>query len=180
MKNNLDERSGDLTDKICKIDGIIVIEPDGLNKDKFCFASQTTMLYNDTRIVEKSLKECFKARNTKLTCCMTICRATYRQQQAAIQLCETKPDLIFVIGGYDSSNTTHLYQLASQYSKTFYISDDESIERQKLKYFVPNIKSEEVIPTAEVFEKVKTIAILAGASCPFYIVNNVIEKLKQY
>ncbi len=57
----------------------------------------------------------------------TLCYATYENQQAARALIESEGDLAIVVGGYNSSNTSHLVELCEEQVPTFYIKDAEEI-----------------------------------------------------
>lgn len=160
-------------------DGIVYCNIKKINPNKFALANQTTMLYNDTIAIEEKLKQITTQKKINFSSCKTICNATYLRQQAAIKLCQKKPDIMLVIGGYDSSNTNQLYKLAKHHAITYYIKDSSAISNKKITYFVPEKNIEKQDPIARHFNSAKTIGILAGASCPFSVVNNVIKKLAQ-
>ena len=138
------------------------------------------MLYDETIKIEKIIQNATKKINSKLYTCNTICRATYLRQKAAKEVCKKKPDLTFVVGGYESSNTTNLYKLAQKYSPTYYIKDAASITSSKITHFIPEQSREIQTATDHLLKKISLIAILAGASCPFTVVNEVVEKLTSY
>ena len=83
-----------------------------------------------------------------------------------------------MIGGYSSSNTTKLYQIAKQYNKqVFFIETADAITKSQITHFIP--ESKKVIETSFSITKNKKIkiGILAGASCPLTSVGNVIRRL---
>ena len=147
------------------------------NAENFALANQTTMLYDETKKIEEILLEATKKAGSKLSSCNTICRATYLRQKAAGKLCKKKPDLVFVVGGYDSSNTNHLYYLAKNNSKTFYIKNADAITQNSVNCYFPENGVEKKIRIKEVFENSSTIGLLAGASCPFSVINDLIKKI---
>ncbi|MCP4176763.1 MAG: 4-hydroxy-3-methylbut-2-enyl diphosphate reductase [bacterium] len=159
------------------IDKISLFNPEAFNINKLALASQTTMLYNEVVAAQKILSDLSKEINSTFISCNTICKATYDRQNAAKNLLNSKPDLVFVIGGYDSSNTNHLFELASSEAKTYYIRNSSYITDLNIKHYLPKEKKEVVSSSKKVFRKVGSIAILAGASCPFYIVKDVMDTL---
>ncbi len=151
---------------------------ESLNVRRLALANQTTMLYNETIDAEKLIRQAADKNNYHFSFCDTICRATYLRQQAAVEVCSQSPDLIFVIGGYESSNTLHLYKLAQKYSKVYYLRDANVITHSTIVHYNSEKEQEETVLIRDIFQNVKTIVILAGASCPFTVINEVIEKLK--
>ncbi|HJO94582.1 MAG TPA: 4-hydroxy-3-methylbut-2-enyl diphosphate reductase [Victivallales bacterium] len=147
------------------------------NINNLALASQTTMLYDEVIAGENILSDLSKKINSNFISCNTICKATYNRQNAAKNLLSKKPDVVFVIGGYDSSNTNHLFELANQKTRTFYIKDSSYISELHVKHYIPREEKEIITLTENIFLGVDSVAVLAGASCPFYIVKNVMDKL---
>jgi 4-hydroxy-3-methylbut-2-en-1-yl diphosphate reductase len=147
------------------------------NMEDFTLANQTTMLYDDTQKIENIISDAIIKRNAKLSSCNTICRATYLRQKAAEKLCKKQPDLMFVVGGYDSSNTNHLYLLAKKHTKTIYIKDANAITQNTINCYLPEEDIEQKLKTKEIFKDCNSIGILAGASCPFSVINDLINKI---
>lgn len=161
---------------------IHIIRPDKLNLSKVSMANQTTMLYSETLAIEEILRKAFETRGSLFTSCKTICKATHMRQTAAEKLLLNKKlDLVFVIGGYDSSNTNNLYKLSiSREHRTFYIKDSSSFgENLVLEHFIP--ERDKIVQTdlKSLISGAKKIAILAGASCPISLVEGVIRKLSK-
>lgn len=158
---------------------IHVINRDNLNTKRMALANQTTMLFSETVEIEAVLRKALRQFNCDLIACQTICKATYNRQTAASRLLgKEHPDIIFVVGGYDSSNTNNLYFLAKQIYPTFYIKDSSSIKKDGVEHYIPSKNMTVFSPLSEIFSSVKKIAILAGASCPIWIVNSLVERLK--
>ena len=147
------------------------------NNKKFALANQTTMLYDETKKIEGILSNAARTADAEFYSSNTICKATFLRQKAAEKLCSTKPDLIFVVGGYDSSNTNHLFTLASRNTKTIYIKDDKALTSANVNCYDVKNMSEYKVNTTDVFSNCKRIGLLAGASCPFSVINNLISKL---
>ena len=57
----------------------------------------------------------------------TLCYATNDNQTAVTGMLETKADLAIVVGGYNSSNTSHLVELCEEKLPTYFISSEEKI-----------------------------------------------------
>ena len=97
----------------------------------------------------------------------TICSATQERQDAVLRLLEEPPDLMIVVGGYNSSNTTHLAALCRDHAvRTYHIEDASAVdvETGALRH-QPRIKAPEETITGWL-DGVRTIGITAGASTP--------------
>ena len=164
-------------ENICSNKEIRCYNSQFFNPERFALANQTTMLYNETLKVEKIIRDIIEKKGSKLFACDTICRATYLRQKAALTVCRQNPDLIFVVGGYESSNTLHLYKLAQKYSPVYYLKDADSIENSNITFFIPEQSKEIKVSTKQMLKNISKIAIFAGASCPFAVINKIIEKL---
>jgi 4-hydroxy-3-methylbut-2-enyl diphosphate reductase len=101
----------------------------------------------------------------------TICGATQDRQDALEKLLHQPLDLLLVIGGYNSSNTSHLAEMGEAKLPTYFIKNAAMMESDKVIRHYDQHKHEEVtsgdwLPTGKI-----TVGITAGASCP----NNLIE-----
>jgi 4-hydroxy-3-methylbut-2-enyl diphosphate reductase len=153
-----------------------------LKSSTYALANQTTMLYSETCEIENYLRAELGKKNLKLNACQTICKATYMRQTAAEKLLsDNSIDLVFVVGGYDSSNTNNLYKLAlSKHQRTFYIKDALSLKQDlTLEHYIPSEKKVSITELKQSFPTIRRIAILAGASCPVSLVEEIIQKLKE-
>jgi 4-hydroxy-3-methylbut-2-enyl diphosphate reductase len=103
----------------------------------------------------------------------TICGATQERQDALFGLLKAPLDVLLVVGGYNSSNTTHLVEIGEQYLPTFFIRNAECLKTlEEVIHFDIHQKSETTSYTQHFTgNKPVTIGITAGASCP----NNLIE-----
>lgn len=149
--------------------------------------SQTTMLYDETMSVREMIQQAFERRfgeelAGRLCFQPTVCRATQDRQAAAVELCRGSGcDLAIVVGGYGSSNTRHLYELARQYAPAYFIEDATSIDSANRLHTVEAdgdrpVVLDDWLPSSRPLR----IAILAGASTPETVVAEVMEKLSQY
>ena len=147
--------------------------------------NQTTMLASDTQGIADFLKQVmidtFKPANVEdrfADTRDTLCYATNDNQTAVTGMLQTKADLAIVVGGYNSSNTSHLVELCEEKLPTYFISSEEKIISSKeiLHY---NFHTHTEILTAN-FLPSKTpldILITSGASCPDALVEGVIDKI---
>ena len=111
----------------------------------------------------------------------TLCYATNENQESTYGLMEADADLALVIGGYNSSNTTHLVELLERKFPTFFISSDKEIKsKTQINHFDYHHQthkvSENYLPKKE---KVKII-LSSGASCPDAEVEKVLMKIISY
>ena len=111
----------------------------------------------------------------------TLCYATNDNQSAVIELLNTTADLAIVMGGKNSSNSSHLVELCEQKLPTYFIDDANKIidENQIIKTNW-NDKSEEIIHNYLPAKNTVTILMTSGASCPDTVVESVIRKIAGY
>lgn len=149
--------------------------------------NQTTMLSTDTQAIadylkqvmaayyhldEKSIAERFADTRD------TLCYATNDNQMAVRGLLEVPADMALVIGGYNSSNTSHLVELCEEKLLTYFISSEEKILSEKEILHYDFHTKEEVLTNAYLpATSPVTILITSGASCPDALVEGVIRKL---
>ncbi|MEI6072755.1 MAG: 4-hydroxy-3-methylbut-2-enyl diphosphate reductase [Verrucomicrobiae bacterium] len=139
-------------------------------------ANQTTMLLSETQAIQNLLRSAIARRDGGDTGNFryfdTICGATQERQDALFQLLAESPDLLIVIGGYNSSNTTHLVEIGAQHQPTWFIRNADCLRSadEILHYDLKN-KTETVSGSWLPLKGRVTVGITAGASCP----NNLIE-----
>ena len=149
--------------------------------------NQTTMLASDTQAISDFLKQVMmdKYALTEATIEMrfadtrdTLCYATNDNQSAVYSLLQTPADLAIVVGGYNSSNTSHLVELCEEKLPTYFINAEEKIiSSTEIKHYNFLIKQEN---STHDFLPVTTpvkILLTSGASCPDTLVEGVINKL---
>ena len=152
--------------------------------------NQTTMLASDTQAIADYLKNVMmkKYNLTEENVAErfadtrdTLCYATYENQSAVYGLLQTKADLAIVVGGYNSSNTSHLVELCEEKFPTYFIRSEEDILSSKeIQHY--NLHKKEEVTTISFLPEKKPVKILitSGASCPDAIVENVIKKLASF
>jgi 4-hydroxy-3-methylbut-2-enyl diphosphate reductase len=96
----------------------------------------------------------------------TLCGATQERQDAVVELLDTAPDLMVIIGGYNSSNTMHLVELASKRVPTYFIRDARLIEDGTRIAHRDVVSGEERVTTGWLPEGPVRVGVTAGASCP--------------
>jgi len=111
----------------------------------------------------------------------TLCYATNENQDATYALLQTDADLAIVVGGYNSSNTSHLVELLEKKFHTYFISSDQEIKnKNEIHHFdYPNQKNTSTNDFIPKKEKVKII-LTSGASCPDAEVEKVMNKILSY
>lgn len=148
--------------------------------------NQTTMLATETQEITDHLRsvmlEKYGEESIKLHIADTrdtLCYATNDNQSATYGLLEKEADLAIVVGGYNSSNTTHLVELLERKFPTYFIrSKDEILSKNQINSF--NIHTKQVDRMEGYLQTnsdTLTIIITSGASCPDSIVDGVIQRL---
>ena len=163
---------------------------DGFDPDvdltRIGIANQTTMLKSETEQIGKLFERTMMQKyspvnlNEHFQSFNTICDATQERQDAIFGLVNQKLDLILVIGGFNSSNTSHLQEIAEEYNIPSYHID--CMERIKSKTHIEhrqldgnlNVK-ENWLPSDDVI-----IGITSGASTPDKVVEDIIKVLLKF
>ncbi len=147
-------------------------------------ANQTTMLKDETARIQQIIRRAVEARDGDSARCHlfdTICGATQDRQNALYDLLDKPLDAMFIVGGYNSSNTTHLAHIANLRLPTYFIkSADCLIDKQQIRCFDLHTKREQVreLPPASTHPAMSWhIGITAGASCPDNVIEQVISRL---
>ena len=146
-------------------------------------ANQTTMLKSETeeigRLFERTMLERYgpQALNEHFLAFNTICDATQERQDAMFALVDEPLDLMVVIGGYNSSNTTHLQEIAmSRGIRSFHIDTPERIHSDNAIEHKP-LDSELITSSPFLPEGPLRVGITSGASTPDRVVEDVIQRL---
>ncbi|MBK8610390.1 MAG: 4-hydroxy-3-methylbut-2-enyl diphosphate reductase [Chitinophagaceae bacterium] len=150
--------------------------------------NQTTMLASDTQEISDFLKQVMQTTYTLDNDNIeerfadtrdTLCYATNDNQTAVFGLLEREADLAIVVGGYNSSNTSHLVELCEAKLPTYFISDEEKImDGNRILHYNFHDKSERITDGFLPDKKPLKILMTSGASCPDALVEGVINKLK--
>jgi len=150
--------------------------------------NQTTMLATETQEIadyfkqvmidkygEPQLKDHFADSRD------TLCYATNDNQQATYGLLEKSADIAIVVGGYNSSNTSHIVELCEEKLPTFFISSSADIKDESTIHHF-NYHEQELYETKGYLPSSKPAQIIltSGASCPDTMIDEVINKLISY
>ena len=141
-------------------------------------ANQTTMLRGETEEVQRRIRAAIVDRDgpgegaKNFRFFDTICGATQERQDALGELLKEKMDLLLVVGGYNSSNTSHLAEMGEAQLPTYFVRGADKLESAaRITHYNLHQKSEIVtenwLPGGPII-----VGITAGASCP----NNLIEE----
>lgn len=156
----------------------------------FGVINQTTQLATDTQsiadylksVVEKHFSENDKSGKKRFADTRdTLCYATNDNQTAVREMLNTNADLAIVVGGYNSSNTSHLVELCEEKLRTYYIKETASIINESLITHYnwrskTELNSENWLPV----QRPVSILLTSGASCPDALVEEVMERLLDF
>jgi 4-hydroxy-3-methylbut-2-enyl diphosphate reductase len=149
--------------------------------------NQTTMLASDTQAISDYLKQVMIQHHNLNDATIeerfadtrdTLCYATMDNQSAVYGMLEAKADIAIVVGGYNSSNTSHLVELCEEKLPTFYIDRPEKIlSAKEILHF--NFHTKQELHTVNYLPQTSPAKILitSGASCPDALVEDVINRL---
>jgi 4-hydroxy-3-methylbut-2-en-1-yl diphosphate reductase len=147
-------------------------------------ANQTTMMRGETEEVQRRIMAAVRDREAakgaadaesalkaKFRFFDTICGATQERQDALEQMLKERLDMLLVVGGYNSSNTSHLAEMGEAVLPTYFIRNaGKLLSRESIVHYDLHLKQEKTtlhwLPPSPAI-----IGITAGASCP----NNLIE-----
>ena len=146
-------------------------------------ANQTTMLRGETEDVQRRLRKAMSEKygpaelDKHFRFFDTICGATQDRQDALEKLLHEPMHLLLVIGGYNSSNTSHLAEMGEAKLPTYFIKNAAKMVSDKLIQHYDQHQHQEVetqnwLPAGDI-----TVGITAGASCPNNLIEDTIHRL---
>ena len=152
---------------------------------KIGVVNQTTMLASDTQEITDFLRGVMikKFGEHTLKDHMadtrdTLCYATNDNQSATYGLLETTADLAIIVGGYNSSNTSHLVELLEKKFTTFFINgSSEILSKNEIRFFDVHEQTNKLSTNFLPSKKQLKIIITSGASCPDVVVDKVIQTI---
>lgn len=152
--------------------------------------NQTTMLASDTQAIADYLKQVMIQQYNLTDSNIgerfadtrdTLCYATNDNQSAVYGLLQTSAELAIVVGGYNSSNTSHLVELCEEHLPTYFINSEEKIISPDLiNHFDFHKKKETTTPDFLPKKDPVKILLTSGASCPDAMVEGVIARLVSF
>ncbi len=159
-------------------------DPD-IHFDKVGVVNQTTMLATETQAIADYIKQVMiglygdNYKDHFADTRDTLCYATNDNQDATYGLLEEPADLAIVVGGYNSSNTSHIVELCEQKFPTYFINSAREIESKELiNHF--NYHKKERMKSGNWLPDTPKIILTSGASCPDTLVDEVMLKILEY
>ncbi|HEY4112153.1 4-hydroxy-3-methylbut-2-enyl diphosphate reductase [Puia sp.] len=162
----------------------------GRDLERIGVVNQTTMLASDTQAIADYLKQTMIGRHGLTDANVgdrfadtrdTLCYATLDNQSAVTGLLEVEADLAIVVGGYNSSNTSHLVELCEEKMPTYFISSEEKIlSPEEIQHYDFHSKTEKRQMDWLPERRPVRVLISSGASCPDALVEAVIRKIAGY
>ena len=149
--------------------------------------NQTTMLASETQEIADFFKQVMIQKfgeddiiNHFADTRDTLCYATNDNQDATFGLLESDADLAIVVGGYNSSNTSHIVELCERKFPTYFISSAKEINKTSIDHF--DYKHKKHLKTANFLPNKNPVKIIltSGASCPDTMVDEILDQLLLY
>jgi len=146
-------------------------------------ANQTTMLRGETEEVQRRFKAAMEKKHgagaidRHFRFFDTICGATQDRQDALQKMLKEPLNLLIVVGGYNSSNTSHLAEMGEQVLPTYFIKNAKKMESDKLIVHYDQHKKQEVETRDWLPGGIITVGITAGASCPNNLIEDTLRRL---
>ena len=150
--------------------------------------NQTTMLATETQAIADFIRQAMitkfgeaKIKNHFADTRDTLCYATNDNQDSTYELLKTNADLAMVVGGYNSSNTSHIVDLCERSFSTYFINSDKEIKsKEEIQHF--NYSKKELLTTHQFLPEKNPLKIVltSGASCPDTLVDRVLLKIISY
>jgi len=162
-----------------------------VNKDfeRIGVVNQTTMLASETQAISDYLKQVMidkyqpaadKTSDRFADTRDTLCYATNDNQSAVQGMLEEPAELALVIGGYNSSNTSHLVELCELKLPSYFIKDEHCLESaDAIRHFDLHTHTEKLSNNYLPANRPLRVMITSGASCPDALVERVIERLAE-
>lgn len=150
--------------------------------------NQTTMLATETQNIadyfRNVMKKKYGTKNLKdhfADTRDTLCYATNENQEATLALLSQPADLAIVVGGYNSSNTSHIVQLCEQKFPTYFISSEKEIISKDIINHFDFHNQKHLSSSGYLKYKIPVNIILtSGASCPDAVVEKVMFRILSF
>jgi 4-hydroxy-3-methylbut-2-enyl diphosphate reductase len=150
--------------------------------------NQTTMLATETQAIADYFRQLmiqlYSIENIKehfADTRDTLCYATNDNQDATYQLLETDADLAIVVGGYNSSNTSHIVELCERKFLTYFINSEKEIKsEEEIHHYNYHTKQNVVTHSFLPGKNIVKIILTSGASCPDTLVDRVMLRVLEF
>ncbi|HNA32064.1 MAG TPA: 4-hydroxy-3-methylbut-2-enyl diphosphate reductase [Flavobacteriales bacterium] len=147
--------------------------------------NQTTMLATETQAIADHLKQVMIHKYGDASTGDhfadtrdTLCYATNDNQDATHELLKAEADLALVVGGYNSSNTSHLVELLEHRFPTYFINGEkELVSATEIEHFNYPLQKLERTRQWLPAKRPVTIILTSGASCPDTLLDRVMLKV---
>ncbi len=159
-----------------------------LHLDRVGVINQTTMLASETheiaRLIKDALAEKYGAVHIAdhfADTSDTLCYASNENQNATYAMIERGADLALVVGGYNSSNTSHLVELCEKTIPTYFInSSDDILSERQIRHF--DLETKSIGATIDWLPETRPIDVIltCGASCPDIMLDNVLLRILSF
>jgi 4-hydroxy-3-methylbut-2-enyl diphosphate reductase len=150
-------------------------------------ANQTTMMKNETEEVQRRFEQAMVDRYGRENLerhfrkADTICGATQERQDALSEMLGVeKMNLLLVVGGYNSSNTSHLAEMGEAVLPTYFIKNSEKLISPREISHYDQHRQQEVISHDWLPDGPVVVGITAGASCPNNLLEETIHRLYEF
>ena len=156
--------------------------------NKVGVVNQTTMLASETQAIADYFRQLMikkygaaDLKNHFADTRDTLCYATNDNQTSTYQLLNHQADVAFVVGGYNSSNTSHIVELCEEKYPTYFIQSDKEIQSNDvIQHFDWH---HQVLKTTHHFLPSSNpckIILTSGASCPDTLLDRVMQKVLDF
>ncbi|MEM7039990.1 MAG: 4-hydroxy-3-methylbut-2-enyl diphosphate reductase, partial [Bacteroidota bacterium] len=154
--------------------------------------NQTTMLASETQGIADFLKQTMLEKYGEASykdhfadTRDTLCYATNDNQRATYGLLEKEADLAIIVGGYNSSNTSHIVELCEDKYPSYFISGADEIQsREEIHHFdfhnKQHLHTQDFLAARTSDAAPLRIILTSGASCPDALLDRVMQKLLGY
>ena len=150
--------------------------------------NQTTMLATETQAIADYFRQLMLSKygqenlkNHFADTRDTLCYATNDNQESTYELLNTPADLAIVVGGYNSSNTSHLVELCERKFPTFFINSETEIKsKTEIHHFDYPHKQKRIANNFLPDKNPLNIVLTSGASCPDTLVDRVLMRVLEF
>ena len=150
--------------------------------------NQTTMLATETQAIADYFRQLILSKygqenlkNHFADTRDTLCYATNDNQESTYELLNTPADLAIVVGGYNSSNTSHLVELCERKFPTFFINSETEIKsKTEIHHFDYPHKQKRIANNFLPDKNPLNIVLTSGASCPDTLVDRVLMRVLEF